>query len=71
MIPLIAKKEIAQERYNICKACESFTAAKLCKECNCFMPVKVKIAHAWCPKTKWLSKMDPREHQANAYEDLE
>jgi hypothetical protein len=71
MIPLIAKKEIAQERYNICKVCESFTAAKLCKECNCFMPVKVKLAHAWCPKTKWLSKMDPREHQADAYKDLE
>lgn len=70
MKPLIAKKEIAQARYDICKTCEHFTATKLCSECNCFMPVKVKIAHAWCPKLKWLSKMDPREHQPDAYEDL-
>jgi hypothetical protein len=71
MTPIIVKKEIAQQRYDVCKNCEDFTAFKICKNCNCFMPVKVKLAHAWCPKTKWTSKMHPSEQQAEAYKDLE
>jgi hypothetical protein len=71
ILPKIAKQELAQKRYDICKTCEEFTGVKTCKQCNCFMPVKVKFAQAWCPKTKWFSLMDPRQQQADAYKDLE
>lgn len=66
----IVKKEIAQERFNICKSCDQISAIKLCRICNCVMPVKVKFAHAACPKGKWPAQIDPENHQFDAYEDL-
>lgn len=51
---IFLKKEVAQARYNICKTCDVFnTAIKLCKECGCVMPIKVKFAAADCPLGKW------------------
>jgi hypothetical protein len=48
------EKEKAQERYNICKSCECFFhPTKICLECNCFMPFKVKLDKISCPKEKW------------------
>lgn len=47
-------KEIAQARYNICKACpELVQATKTCKKCGCFMKAKTTLAHAECPIHKW------------------
>jgi hypothetical protein len=44
----------AQRRYDICKECDSFQkTVKICKECNCFMPIKVNLALAKCPISKW------------------
>lgn len=68
---IIVRQDIAQARYNICKECGDFTALKLCKNCNCFMPVKVKFALAECPKQKWKSTNNHAEHQIDAYKDLE
>lgn len=51
---LMLSKEKAQERFDICKKCDKFepTAAK-CKECGCFMKVKVKFGIFSCPLKKW------------------
>lgn len=68
---IIAKQDIAQARYNICKECNDFTSLKLCSNCNCFMPVKVKFALANCPKGKWNQTSNPTDHQLAAYKDLE
>jgi hypothetical protein len=49
----IASKELQQQRYEICKTCDSFTMLKTCRECGCIMPLKVKIASVNCPLKKW------------------
>ena len=50
---LIATKKVQDERYNICKKCDRLGMMKLCKECGCLMPLKVKIPGADCPLGKW------------------
>ena len=49
----IASKELQEQRYEICKSCDSFTALKTCRECGCIMPLKIKIASVRCPLEKW------------------
>ena len=42
-----------QERMEICKACDRYrTKLKVCKECNCVMPIKV-LLNVGCPIGKW------------------
>jgi hypothetical protein len=48
-----ADKETQNGRYDLCKDCIYFTAAKTCTQCGCFMPVKSKLLHAQCPIGKW------------------
>lgn len=44
----------SKERYAICKQCDRLNKVlKVCKECNCFMPLKTKFQFAWCPIGKW------------------
>lgn len=50
---MLVKKEIAEERYTICKSCPRLTALSLCSICNCIMPIKVKFATVSCPAGKW------------------
>lgn len=46
-------------RMRICQACEcyenNFCSRNKCNKegCGCFMPVKVKLEAATCPKKKW------------------
>lgn len=48
--------EIAQQRWEICQACEHlYKPTHTCKVCGCFMRVKTNMAHASCPKKKWLA----------------
>ena len=45
------KKLSHEERYNICKECPNLDKKwKVCKVCNCFMPLKTKIRWAECPE---------------------
>lgn len=46
------EKHIALERLNTCNTCPDLHL-KICKNCGCFMPAKVKIAKAECPKGLW------------------
>jgi len=51
---IIADKDTAQHRYNICKACIKFNSVTTqCNECFCFMKIKVKIKTERCPLDKW------------------
>jgi len=49
---------LSQKRYAICNECDRFDDAfKICKECHCFMPLKVRIPPSLhdvkCPIGKW------------------
>jgi hypothetical protein len=49
-----ASKEDSDNRYSICLECPSIgQTTKICSECKCFMPAKVKLAKAKCPLGKW------------------
>ena len=49
-----ADDELANKRLDICLGCDRLIkATKQCKECGCFMALKVKIAGAVCPLGKW------------------
>lgn len=44
----------ANARLEICEACPSLLKlTHQCKECGCFMKLKVKLAEATCPLGKW------------------
>jgi hypothetical protein len=46
--------QIAQERYSMCKVCPQFNSTvKMCTNCGCIMPMKVKLRHAECPELNW------------------
>jgi hypothetical protein len=48
------EQDVAQARYNVCKLCPEFnTSVMTCKECKCFMKLKVKLVGAECPLKKW------------------
>ena len=43
-----------KERYETCIACPRFfKPTRQCKECKCFMPLKVRIPSQNCPIGKW------------------
>lgn len=70
MQPLIAKKEIAQARFDICKQCPRLSERNICNFCNCYMPIKVKFARASCPANKWVDVSKKEDLQDTAYQDL-
>lgn len=46
--------ETAEKRYAICLECPRLLkATNQCKECGCFMKLKVKLKDAVCPLGKW------------------
>lgn len=67
---IILVKELAEERYSICKSCPRLTGLKICSICNCIMPIKVKLAKTSCPAGKWPAVDDPTKITDQPYEDL-
>lgn len=44
----------AVKRWNICVSCDRLLrATRQCKECGCFMKIKVRIKRSSCPLGKW------------------
>lgn len=42
------------DRFNICLDCDRlFKPTYTCKECGCFMKIKVRVKTAECPLKKW------------------
>ena len=49
-----AEKTLADERFDICKACpELIQVTSQCKKCGCFMKIKTTLEAAVCPLGKW------------------
>jgi hypothetical protein len=47
-------EDVSSKRYEICEACPSLLkTTKQCRECGCFMKLKVKLNNAVCPLSKW------------------
>jgi hypothetical protein len=46
--------EESESRYNTCLDCDRLLpVTHQCKECGCFMKMKVKLQNATCPLGKW------------------
>ena len=46
--------EQAAARMEICKVCPRMQSVmKVCKECGCYLPAKVKFTMSVCPIGKW------------------
>jgi hypothetical protein len=48
-----ASEEVITERNALCNSCPSYSRLKICRECGCIMPLKVKLTSAVCPIGKW------------------
>lgn len=48
-----ASEETVTQRSELCSNCPSYSLLKICAECRCIMPLKVKIKSAACPIGKW------------------
>jgi hypothetical protein len=48
-----ASEETVAQRSELCNNCPSYSVLKICAECSCIMPLKVKIKAAVCPIGKW------------------
>ena len=52
-VPRVGEEE-SDIRYAKCLECPSLIkSTKQCKECGCFMAMKVKLKNAACPLGKW------------------
>ena len=48
------EESVSKSRLSICNDCDKFLKhIKVCNECYCFMPLKVKLAGVVCPVGKW------------------
>ena len=51
--------QFIKDRFDICDSCEKFNRSTYtCKECGCFMPVKITIPLTSCPLGKWEEKKE-------------
>lgn len=51
---MLADKEVAFARLDACDGCDRlFRPTFTCKECGCFMKVKVRLSGSSCPLGKW------------------
>ncbi len=51
---LLNKEKRSQERLTICKSCpELIGPLNNCRQCGCFMNIKVRIYSSRCPLDKW------------------
>jgi hypothetical protein len=50
---LLDKETMSQQRLDICKGCPELRALNNCRQCGCFMNIKVRIYSATCPLGLW------------------
>jgi rRNA maturation endonuclease Nob1 len=54
MVKMFVEKDIALLRFQECLDCDRlFKPTYSCKECGCFMKIKVKLQGVSCPLKKW------------------
>lgn len=55
-----ASEELKEQRLAICRECEFFVSfTQQCLKCGCHMPLKTKLADAYCPVHKWEAVSEP------------
>jgi hypothetical protein len=53
-------EELKEKRLAICRECEFFVSfTQQCLKCGCLMPLKTKLADAYCPIQKWEAETEP------------
>ena len=53
-------EELKEKRLAICRECEFFVSfTQQCLKCGCLMPLKTKLADAYCPVHKWGAEVEP------------
>jgi len=53
-LKIVADKELADKRMEVCKSCEHFVKfTTQCKRCGCITKLKTKLANQHCPLGKW------------------
>lgn len=50
---LNAYASLPHARLATCQACPLYQANNRCADCGCYMPAKVQLLNAKCPKGKW------------------
>lgn len=58
---IFTSSEIAAQRMSICNKCPELTKLKLCRDCGCIVPAKIRLIHASCPRDKWGNIEDTGE----------
>lgn len=53
-----SSSEVVKQRMEVCNACPELTSLKLCRDCGCIIPAKVRLKGASCPQYKWDSVDD-------------
>lgn len=53
-----SSSEVIKQRMDVCNACPELTSLKLCRDCGCIIPAKVRLKAASCPQYKWESVDD-------------
>ena len=48
-----ASIDLRNQRIEICESCDRLNSIKVCKQCNCFMPLKTWLKTKKCPQDKW------------------
>ena len=52
--PIFVTQEVEDERWACCRACDSYVPDSIqCRECTCFLQIKIPLAQEKCPKKKW------------------
>jgi hypothetical protein len=64
---IFASQKTVQDRQAICNQCDRLTAIKLCKECGCVIPAKIRLRPVSCPLGKWGPEED--SGQQHFYDD--
>jgi len=55
---MFADKEEQKKRLKICETCDKRNKFNICKECGCFIAAKVKLEMSECPLGKWDIKTE-------------
>ncbi len=54
MRPVIVTEEVQENRMDICRLCDRYDSKfNMCKECGCFLALKVKFTSMKCPLNHW------------------
>ena len=48
-----SRSDLIADRRGTCVKCSSLTDVSVCRECGCYMPVKVLFRGVTCPKGLW------------------